>query len=478
MVNNFKFNLIEIYCNNEFAHKEIKVIYITLLGEFYSFKKEKPIKTLIEFLDKLIREKNVQENKYFYSATLSYLFLILLENEKKIKSLFKIECLLDRGEVYYVKLIHKKTGVELILKCFSKYITSNHIYEELNTFRPSFYINDLKLEVLDQRSYDNMKLLDNFLERVDIEVKNLFKNWNIYSFSISSLAKNIFNFNFNTHKILFKCSIKRDREMRKAYFGGRCEVVGNSITNDEQIIHYDFKNMYGLIMLECFPTGNLIRHSKIEKITKSGFYYVLVESLEMDIPVLPHFTTEDSTFEKKKTIYANGCFEGLYWYEELLLFIEKGGKILSIEYAYLFNGSNEKIFEEFAKFCINSRLKSKFNKNFWKAIIVSLYGRLGMGPKDTTTKLVHKTGYDVIKQEEIEKELWIGDNVLIEIKAKTEDHKRLLNSNVTYAAIITSKGRTKLYRTIDKIISKQGRILYYDTDGIYASFEKTNPNKF
>ena len=152
MVNNFKFNLIEIYCNNEFAHKEIKVIYITLLGEFYSFKKEKPIKTLIEFLDKLIREKNVQENKYFYSATLSYLFLILLENEKKIKSLFKIECLLDRGEVYYVKLIHKKTGVELILKCFSKYITSNHIYEELNTFRPSFYINDLKLEVLDQRS--------------------------------------------------------------------------------------------------------------------------------------------------------------------------------------------------------------------------------------------------------------------------------------------------------------------------------------
>jgi hypothetical protein len=57
-------------------------------------------------------------------------------------------------------------------------------------------------------------------------------------------------------------------------------------------------------------------------------------------------------------LFCNGRFEGLYYKEELDLFIEKGGRILEIKYAFLFKGKNKPIFKEFADNFINLRENS------------------------------------------------------------------------------------------------------------------------
>jgi hypothetical protein len=45
--------------------------------------------------------------------------------------------------------------------------------------------------------------------------------------------------------------------------------------------------MYGQVMEENFPTGDLEKLEHLETIDKSGFYYVTVSSQKMAIPILP-----------------------------------------------------------------------------------------------------------------------------------------------------------------------------------------------
>ena len=50
--------------------------------------------------------------------------------------------------------------------------------------------------------------------------------------------------------------------------------------------------------------------------------------------------------------------------------------------------------------------------------------------------------------------------------------EKKIKSNVIYASIITSKARVKLYESCISTIEAGGRILYIDTDCIYAAFTK------
>jgi len=48
----------------------------------------------------------------------------------------------------------------------------------------------------------------------------------------------------------------------------------------------------------------------------------------------------------------------------------------------------------------------------------------------------------------------------------------IINSNVIYAAIITSKARIKLYKSFISVQNNGGRLLYCDTDSIFAAYKK------
>ena len=50
--------------------------------------------------------------------------------------------------------------------------------------------------------------------------------------------------------------------------------------------------------------------------------------------------------------------------------------------------------------------------------------------------------------------------------------KKKSKNNIVIASCITSKARIKLYRAQEEVLKNKGRMLYSDTDSIFASFEK------
>jgi hypothetical protein len=97
--------------------------------------------------------------------------------------------------------------------------------------------------------------------------------------------------------------------------------------------------MYGEILKTDFPIGEIEKIYNVQNIKAEGFYYIKAYS-NSKIPVLPHKT---DFFQKEKDLYdlanredmvfSNGEFEGLYYKEELELFLENGGEIREIAYA-------------------------------------------------------------------------------------------------------------------------------------------------
>jgi hypothetical protein len=96
-----------------------------------------------------------------------------------------------------------------------------------------------------------------------------------------------------------------------------------------------------------------------------------------------------------------------------------------------------------------------------------------MAPILNETKLIKANEYEDFRQNknnEIRSENWINEYCLINYTDKEKKYE--IKSLVQYAAIITSRGRIKLYKAIEELIKNNGRILYCDTDGIFTSFKK------
>ena len=104
-----------------------------------------------------------------------------------------------------------------------------------------------------------------------IEIIKEFKINIKHVYSGPSLALKIFIKNFNKNKISFMESGFYDKLVRKAYYGGRCEVYGNPVSA-EYIYHYDFSGMYAQCMQEKFAFGKYIIKTDGFDLEKPGFY--------------------------------------------------------------------------------------------------------------------------------------------------------------------------------------------------------------
>jgi hypothetical protein len=98
-----------------------------------------------------------------------------------------------------------------------------------------------------------------------------------------------------------KISVKFDDLIRKAYYGGRCEVFGN-LNSGEVALHFDFKGMYSQCMTQNIPAGELTIQHKCLDFETPGFYHISFEQ-NAHIPVLPIHLDN-------KLMFANGTFEG------------------------------------------------------------------------------------------------------------------------------------------------------------------------
>lgn len=306
---------------------------------------------------------------------------------------------------------------------------------------------DIKTYLINYCKNDVM-LLDELLNKFINSLKN--KNIKLlkHSYSISSYSVNYCINKYNN----FQKKLPKNIEyiIRESYFGGRCEVFGNALEN-EYTYHFDFRGMYSLCMKERLPTYNF-RYEEVNDINKPGFYKITFTS-NLDIPILP--------IKTDLLYFPNGQYTGIYWYEEINLFLDEGGIINKIHFVISCDVDN--CLENFSKEFDYLRSQGPCQNLIGKLVINSFYGRLGA--RDWDFK-------DVISNEPLAGAIsYIKIQNLYINKTKTKTNKY---SNVAIASAITAKARIKLYKVFKDVIGWRGRLLYCDTDSIVASFKNEN----
>jgi len=269
------------------------------------------------------------------------------------------------------------------------------------------------------------------------------------SYTCGSIALNHYIKSYN--KINLNLPKNISNAVRKSFFGGRCEVFGNKRGN-EKVLHFDFKGMYQQCMLEELPHGNFTYKDESLDISVPGFYYVKLESYNY-IPALP---TRSS-----KLLFKSGVIEGLYWHEEIELALRVSSvKSFKVIYGFI-SDTNSPVLVDFINDINKIRELGGLKRELGKLLINSFYGRLGLGDELSVLSLKEgKPDTDVYGHFE---DYFLVKTVL----------KRRPKSNVAIASAITSKARIRLYKAFLEVIRSGGRVLYCDTDSVFASFERT-----
>ncbi len=472
------FNIVDIETFNDKGRFVPYCICLILNEEEVVFYGNFVVEKMIRWFEK----KKVKET--FYAHNLTFDGSIIIEN---IKEVVKIKGVLFRSNIYEIKIWSK--DFEILIKCSYRMFPLSlkkigkllKIEREKTEFPHEFAKEENLYYIGDHPVHKNWKNWDfkkeaskycmndcyitkKMLEEINLNMENDEKNIFKKSRSISSFSLNIFKEKFNKLNAETRILLKNDEMIRQGFYGGRCEVFGN-VERGEKVFHFDFTGMYSEIMKDNFHF-NKAKVKKVSKMEKPGFYTVDVFSDGMDIPVLPFKEKKEG-----KLIFPNGRWTGTYWYEELKEFEKEGGSILKIHNMVEFQEKGE-VFKDFIENYSRLRKKSEIDNVFWKLFVNSIYGRLGMQENKEQTSIVYDEGeYEKMREE---KEI-IRESLINKIRIITFEKERTneeLDSNVALAAQITSKARIKLFRAFKDVIKNGGRILYTDTDSIFASFKR------
>jgi hypothetical protein len=202
----------------------------------------------------------------------------------------------------------------------------------------------------------------------------------------------------------------------------------------------------------------------------------------MDRPVLPihHNLTG-------KLIFPNGKhLSGCYWFEEIKLFLKKGGKIIKILYSLEYENFDF-VFDQYANYFTKIREKGDAFSFFGKNMNNFLYGRMGLTDSEEYTFFITESEFNFYtnwKKYDIKNIIKLNNIYLISVHLTPQvkiDFKLPTNAklkkNVGIAAAITAKARIKLYSAQDDVIYNNGRLLYSDTDSIFAAYTENVLNE-
>lgn len=477
------FNIIDIETFNENGKFIPYCVCLILKGKKITIYGDNVIRRLIETFEKY------KINEVIYAHNLTFDGSIIIENiDKEIG----VKGVLFRSSIYELSMWSKNfrvvfkcsykifpLGLKKIGKLFKDYNEKMEFPHEFAKKENLYYIGEHPLnkdlknwkfkDELIKYCFNDCTITKKMLEEISVSMKEDEKEIFKKSRSISSLSLNIYKKKFNLYNLETKLKLEDDEIVREGFYGGRCEVFGNK-NDDEQIFHFDFSGMYAEIMRELFYFNN-IKKTKPKKLTEGGFFKVDVLSNNMTIPVLPFKENKEG-----KLIFPNGTWTGTYWYEELKLFEEEGGQILKIHYKINLE-KKEAIFKDFVENYRELRKNSEIENVFWKLFVNSIYGRLGMGVNNENTTLIYNDeDYKKLRrEEEIIRESIINKIRIITFEKKTKIEE--IDSNVSISAQITSKARIRLFKAFKDVIANGGRILYTDTDSIFAAFKKDVTNQ-
>lgn len=414
---------------------------------------------------------NCPSNTIFYAHNLSFDGGIILGHLGENYSINIRGSLIRGGDIYALNL--ERGYKRIFLRCSAKLfpVRLEEVAQIFNIPGKGFLNHsNISSTDIDDVTFKNnvirycerdVLIVHRFLTKYFFSISKYINVTDVYS--VSGIGVKIFKTFFNSSNISLSIKIEDDDEIRPAYYGGRCEVFGNP-RESEVVLHFDFSGMYTNRLLEDYPIGGY-KKSYPKKISKPGFYYVHVYS-NIVLPILPYREPTSG-----KLLFPNGYFRGLYWYEELILFKKNGGKILKIEYSYEFDQIGYP-FKNFAEDCSKLRKNSSYDKAIWKLIPNSFIGRLGIKPDEEETIIIPDETYDP-RDLNVISDKKINNNWVVRIK-KIKKHKNI-NGNVIFPSIVTSKARILWWKSAKEVEKSGGRLLYCDTDSIFAAFNKENP---
>ena len=318
----------------------------------------------LECIEKFIKYIfNVCRNEtIIYAHNLTFDGSLILSKLPKDVKINNKNTLIIRGSIYSLRL--DKNNVSIILKCSYKIIplSLSELGKKINMEKLEIDHNKININSYITYKNDVITYCKRDVEVTQYVLNKIYSilyitgvNWKYFTTSISGISIAVFRKNFKNKDVVLSVDRSIDIALRSAYYGGRCEVFGNPEDGD-YIFHYDFSSMYANRLREKYPCGNPVFVLSIENIDRPGFYSVKVKSNNLDIPILP--------YRGEKLIFPNGVFSGVYWYEELKLFVENGGVILKINWGYVYD-EEKYIFEEFAKYCIDNRGSNEISKIIW-----------------------------------------------------------------------------------------------------------------
>lgn len=396
-----------------------------------------------------IKFKIISANKTVYSAEIWYKnkkinlrcsYKLTMLPLKKLAEMAKIK---EKG-IFPYKILNKKLKKEINI--------NKKMFNNENEYKKFLIENGKKI--------NTYKILEEYCKNdAQITKQAIIEYWKIIKEAglenngrILTAAKlSIENYFQNNFIIKKKIKIKYDRIIRKNYFGGRTEVFGN-LEDDEIALHHDWSGMYAQCMCEKVLGGEIFESNIITSLDVPGFYWIKFKQ-DLEIPILP--------IKTNKLLFANGTFEGWYWFEEILLAVKYGVKIISIEKTI-----SAQYYDTFIKkFTENNnemRKISPLHKIIGKNNNNTFYGRLGMNPERLEEEILSS-----IENEKKYEKIIENNGIYIGYKKKEKNI-----SNIIISAAITSKARIKLYKGMMDVIDKNGRILYVDTDSIIAAFKK------
>lgn len=405
---------------------------------------------LQQLIKKNIQFKIISANKIIYSAEIcfkkkkiklrcSYRLTLL-----SLKNLAKLCNITEKG-IFPYKILDKNLKNYMII--------NQEMFEnkkEYDTF-VSEYGNGINTYDILENYCRNDALItkQSIIKYWEIIEENGLKNNNRILTAAKLSIENYFNKNFVVKK---KIDLKYDRILRNSYFGGRTEVFGNPHDN-EILLHYDWSGMYSQCMKEKVLGGKIYESDIIHEIIHPGFYWIVFEQ-NLEFPILP--------IKRDKLMFANGVFEGWYWFEEILLAIEYGVKIKKIKKT-ISSQYYDHFIKNFVEINDEIRNKGPIHKQIGKNNNNAFYGRLGMNPERLEEEIINS-----IENEKIYEKIVEINGAYIGYKKKEKNI-----SNITISASITSKARIKLYKGMMNVIKHGGRLIYTDTDSIIAAFDKS-----
>lgn len=163
---------------------------------------------------------------------------------------------------------------------------------------------------------------------------------------------------------------------------------------------------------------------------------------------------------------------------------EFGGKVIETS-QHVFYENYGPLFKDFVDYFNDFKKISPEHKTFAKLVINSLYGMLGMNHIDTYSFFILKDEMELYFRKQINILTYRELNNIALLEAEIDEQlkkilkieERKTKNNIALACAITSKARIKLYKAQQAVIENGGRILYSDTDSIFAAYKKDVTNE-